>query len=121
MTSRIALRPAQQPPQWSPRRRPCRQAVPASAASARSPERHSKFQGTPPGRCERPRRRYGQFLSRLREARDQAKLTQVQVAKKLRRPQSFVSKVESGERRVDVIDLAEFAYLYRERLSFFVE
>jgi hypothetical protein len=45
----------------------------------------------------------------------------VDVARKLRRPQSFVSKVESGERRVDVIELAEFARLYRKRLSFFVE
>jgi transcriptional regulator with XRE-family HTH domain len=67
------------------------------------------------------RQRYRQFLTRLREARHQAKMTQVQVAKKLRRPQSFVSKVESGERRVDVIELAEFARLYRKRLSFFVE
>jgi hypothetical protein len=43
------------------------------------------------------------------------------VAKKLRRPQSFVSKVESGERRVDVIELTEFARLYRKPLSFFVQ
>jgi len=44
----------------------------------------------------------------------------VQVARKLRRPQSFVSKCESGERRVDVVELAEFARLYRKPLSFFV-
>jgi transcriptional regulator with XRE-family HTH domain len=67
------------------------------------------------------RQRYRQFLNRLREARQQARLTQVQVARKLRRPQSFVSKCESGERRVDVVELAEFARLYRKRLSFFVE
>jgi len=42
------------------------------------------------------------------------------VARKLRRPQSFVSKCESGERRVDVIELAEFARLYSKSLSFFV-
>jgi transcriptional regulator with XRE-family HTH domain len=65
------------------------------------------------------RQRYRQFLNRLREARQQARLTQVQVARKLRRPQSFVSKCESGERRVDVIELAEFARLYRKPLSFF--
>src|SRR5436309_15221820 len=35
MTRRIAIRPAQQWLQWSPRRRPCRQAVPASAGSVR--------------------------------------------------------------------------------------
>ena len=35
MTRRIAIRPAQQWMQWSPRRRPCRQAVPASAGSVR--------------------------------------------------------------------------------------
>jgi len=59
-------------------------------------------------------------LRRLKQARQEASLTQVDVAKKLRRPQSFVSKVESGERRVDVIELAEFARLYRKPLSFFV-
>jgi hypothetical protein len=44
----------------------------------------------------------------------------VQVARKLRRPQSFVAKVESGERRVDVIELIEFARLYRKPLTFFI-
>ncbi len=66
------------------------------------------------------RQKYRQFLRRLKQARQEAKLRQVDVAKKLRRPQSFVSKCESGERRVDVIELAEFARLYRKPLSFFV-
>jgi len=47
-------------------------------------------------------------------------LTQVEVAKRLRRPQSFVSKIESGERRVDVVELSELAKLYRKPLDFFV-
>jgi len=67
-------------------------------------------------------------LQRLKQARQQASLTQVQVARKLRRPQPGacpersrgVSKIESGERRVDVIELIEFARLYRKSLSFFV-
>ena len=67
------------------------------------------------------RQRYRQFLKRFREARQQAGLTQVQVAGRLGRPQSFVSKCESGERRVDVIELLEFARLYRKPLSFFID
>jgi transcriptional regulator with XRE-family HTH domain len=66
------------------------------------------------------RQKYRQFLRRLRQARHEASLTQVQVARRLSRPQSFVSKCESGERRVDVVELAEFARLYRKPLSFFV-
>ncbi len=61
------------------------------------------------------------FLKRLREARQAAGLTQVKVAAKLGRPQSFVSKCESGERRVDVVELRELAKLYKKDLTFFVQ
>ncbi len=63
---------------------------------------------------------YRRFLTRLRRAREEAGLTQVEVANRIGRPQSYVSKCESGERRVDVIELAEFARLYGKRLDFFV-
>jgi len=62
---------------------------------------------------------YRKFLARLRAARLRAGLTQVQVAARLRVPQSFVSKCESGERRVDVVELADFARLYRKSMAFF--
>lgn len=42
-------------------------------------------------------------------ARRTAGLTQVELALKLRRPQSFVSKYETGERRLDVIEFLEVA------------
>lgn len=42
---------------------------------------------------------------RLIKARQVASLTQIEVAKRLSVPQSFVSKYENGERRLDVLDL----------------
>jgi transcriptional regulator with XRE-family HTH domain len=63
---------------------------------------------------------YQYLLRRLREARRQAGLTQVQVAKALGRPQSFVTKCELGERRIDPVDLQRFARLYGKPLSFFL-
>jgi DNA-binding transcriptional regulator YiaG len=47
---------------------------------------------------------YRHFLTLLQEARQQAGLTQVQVADRLHETQSFVSKVERGERRLDVVE-----------------
>ena len=64
--------------------------------------------------------RYRAFLARLKSARLEAGLTQVQVAKALGKPQSFVSKCESGERRVDVVELSAFGRLYRKSLDSFV-
>lgn len=63
---------------------------------------------------------YQNLLKRLREARRQAGLTQVQVAEALGRPQSFVTKCELGERRIDPVDLQRFASLYGKPLSFFL-
>ena len=64
------------------------------------------------------RTRYRQFLEKLKSARQEAGLTQLQVAEKLNRPQSFVSKCESGERRVDLVEAQEFAHLYRKSITF---
>jgi transcriptional regulator with XRE-family HTH domain len=64
--------------------------------------------------------RYQKFLDRLRRARADAKLTQTDVARSLRKPQSFVSKSESGERRVDAVEFADFAELYGKPLEWFV-
>ncbi len=62
---------------------------------------------------------YKLFLTRLGQARMNAGLTQVDVVKKVRRPQSYVSKCESGERRVDVVELVEFVRLYGTELTCF--
>ena len=48
----------------------------------------------------------------LRETRVAAGLSQRQAAKKLDRTQAFISKCESGERRVDVVELVEFLQVY---------
>jgi transcriptional regulator with XRE-family HTH domain len=64
-------------------------------------------------------REYRSFLQRLKQARQDAALTQTQVSKKLSRPQSFVSKCESGERRVDFIELQHLARIYKKPLSYF--
>lgn len=63
---------------------------------------------------------YREFLRRLRRARYDAGLTQVDVARRLRKPQSYVSKSEAGERRVDVIELLEFLHVYSVNPAAFI-
>lgn len=47
---------------------------------------------------------YAVLQERLIEERTKAGLTQMQLAAKLHKPQSYVSKYERGERRLDVIE-----------------
>jgi len=62
---------------------------------------------------------YAYFVDKLRKARQEAGLTQVQVAKKLKRPQSYISNVESGQQRVDVVELQKFAKMYGKDVNYF--
>jgi transcriptional regulator with XRE-family HTH domain len=52
---------------------------------------------------------YQQLCALLRQLRRDAGLTQADVAAKLDVPQSFVSKYEAGERRLDVVELRHVA------------
>ena len=56
---------------------------------------------------------YGRMLARLVEARRAAGLNQVELAEKLGRPQSFVSKIEKGDRRIDVLELIAICHHLR--------
>ncbi|MFA6537661.1 MAG: helix-turn-helix transcriptional regulator [Patescibacteria group bacterium] len=64
---------------------------------------------------------YAQFVGRLRKARLEAGLRQIDVAKKLKRTQSYVSRVEVGEQRLDIIELKKFAELYKKDFNYFVK
>jgi transcriptional regulator with XRE-family HTH domain len=64
---------------------------------------------------------YQQLCALLRQLRLDAGLTQVEVAKRLGEPQSFVSKYESGERRLDVVELRYVAKSLGATLRMIVE
>jgi transcriptional regulator with XRE-family HTH domain len=49
------------------------------------------------------------FCELMISARKQAELTQHDLAKRLRKPQSFVAKYEGGERRIDVVEFIAIA------------
>lgn len=54
---------------------------------------------------------YQLIIKKLREARRNQGLTQAAVAEQLGKPQSFLAKVENGERRLDVIEFIHLAQL----------
>jgi transcriptional regulator with XRE-family HTH domain len=53
-------------------------------------------------------RHYRAFLDLLVQLRDEAGLTQAALAERIGNTQTFVSKVERGERRLDVVEFAEW-------------
>lgn len=61
------------------------------------------------------------LVEKLIKARKDAELRQEDAAELLERTQSYISKIEAGQRRVDVIQLKEFAKIYKKALSFFIE
>ncbi len=64
---------------------------------------------------------YKEIIERLKKARIEAGLAQQEVADKLGKPQSYISKIESGERRLDVAEIKKFAILYKKDVSFFIK
>ena len=61
------------------------------------------------------------IVERLKTARLESGLGQVEVSKKLGKTQSYLSKIESGQRRFDVLQLKEFAKIYKKDVTFFIK
>lgn len=61
------------------------------------------------------------LLEKLRSARLEAGLTQVEASKKLKKPQSYLSKIERGERKIEAIELADFAKIYNKDINYFIK
>ena len=61
------------------------------------------------------------LVERLRKARKEAGLDQEEVAKILKVSQSYISKIESGQRRVDIVQLKAFAKIYGKQIDYFIK
>lgn len=66
-------------------------------------------------------REYELLLRLLREAREKAGVTQIELAARLEQTQSFVSKIERGDRRIDVVQLRTILSALGIRLMEFME
>ena len=64
---------------------------------------------------------YKSFVGRLRSARERTGLTQIAVAKRLGCTQAYVSKIEAGQIRVDVLELKRLASMYKKRVVYFLK
>jgi len=70
--------------------------------------------------------RYNLMITQLIQIRNEKNITQVELAKKISKPQSYISKTEGLERRLDVIELIDWLTaleyepnIFFENLSFF--
>ena len=65
-------------------------------------------------------REYRVFLETLKAFRHKAELSQIQLAERLDQSQSFVSKCERGETRIDIVQLRVFCKAFGVTLPVFV-
>ena len=61
------------------------------------------------------------IIEQLKKARIEAGFDQEKVAELLGKTQSYVSKIEAGQRRIDIVQLKEFAKTYKKSLDYFIK
>ena len=62
---------------------------------------------------------YKAIIQKLIAARMGSGLTQVEAGLKLKKPQSYISKIERRERRIDVVELQKLLKVYKQSLKNF--
>ena len=65
--------------------------------------------------------RYRKVIKALIELRESNKVTKVQLATSLKKPQSYVSKIENFERRIDIIELHDWLIALNDNITDFLK
>jgi len=61
------------------------------------------------------------LVEKLKKARKEARIDQIEAARLLGVTQSYISKIESGQRRIDIVQLKAFAKIYRKKIDYFIK
>lgn len=64
---------------------------------------------------------YKEIAEKLKKARQESGMTQKEVSEKIGKPQSYISKAESAEQRIDIVELKLFADLYKKPINYFIK
>lgn len=65
-------------------------------------------------------REHQRLVKRLIKARKEAGLTQIEAVKLLGKSQSYIAKIEVGQRKIDVIELKRLARVYKKEVRYFL-
>ncbi len=60
-------------------------------------------------------------VDQLKRARLETGLGQEDVARLINKSQSYISKIESGQRRIDIVQLKQLARAYSKDISYFIK
>jgi transcriptional regulator with XRE-family HTH domain len=64
--------------------------------------------------------RYRVLINKLKKIRESKRMTQVELASSLKKPQSYIAKVENFERRLDIIELQDWLVVLDTKISDFL-
>lgn len=60
------------------------------------------------------------LIERIIQARKEAGFSQMEAAKRLGRSQSYISKIEVGQRKIDVVELKKISRVYKKDITYFI-
>lgn len=63
---------------------------------------------------------YNEFVKKLKQARLDANIEQKEIAKIIGKSQSYISKIEKGQIRLDIIQLKHLSCIYKKDIFYFL-
>ncbi len=63
---------------------------------------------------------YKKLAQKIKDARQKARLEQTELAMRLGKHQSYISKIETGSRHIDIFELKELSQILKKDINYFI-